>query len=89
MSGLNKLVSLLDLADPTRIIFCDLYSQYTQRQTIPMSNKFETLVTQLTCFLEDKNSDELIKLIEQRHPAELGRLIESLPSKYREDFCST
>ncbi len=51
-----------------------------------MSNNFATTVSQLTRFLEQKNSDELLVLIEQHHPAELGRLIESLPSKYREDF---
>ena len=51
-----------------------------------MSINFETLVSQLTRFLEQKNSGELMNLIEQHHPAELGRLIESLPNKYRKDF---
>lgn len=51
-----------------------------------MSNNFETPVSQLTRFLEEKNSDELLIMIEQHHPAKLGRLIESLPNKYRKDF---
>jgi len=53
-----------------------------------MSKTFTKLVSQLTHFLEHKNAQELLILIEQCHPAELGRLIESLPNKYRDDFWS-
>jgi magnesium transporter len=53
-----------------------------------MSKTFTKLVSQVTHFLEHKNAQELLILIEQCHPAELGRLIESLPNKYRDDFWS-
>jgi magnesium transporter len=53
-----------------------------------MSKIFTKLVSQVTHFLEHKNAQELLILIEQCHPAELGRLIESLPNKYRDDFWS-
>jgi magnesium transporter len=51
-----------------------------------MSHKFTKLVSQLTHSLEQKNDQAILVSIEQCHPAELGRLIESLPNKYRDDF---
>lgn len=51
-----------------------------------MSNAFTKLVSQLTHSLEKKDSQAILASIEQSHPAELGRLIESLPNKYRDDF---
>ncbi|MFT7371982.1 MAG: magnesium transporter [Oleiphilaceae bacterium] len=53
-----------------------------------MSNTFTKLVSQLTYSLEQKNTQELLISIAQCHPAELARLIESLPNKYRDDFWS-
>ncbi|HEY5715534.1 MAG TPA: magnesium transporter [Psychromonas sp.] len=51
-----------------------------------MSINSTELVTQLIHFLEEKHPEELLLTIEQHHPAELGRLIESLPNKYRHSF---
>ena len=51
-----------------------------------MSKNSTELVRQLIHFLEKENAKELLIAIEQHHPAELGRLIESLPSKYRRTF---
>jgi magnesium transporter len=51
-----------------------------------MSNNFSELVNQFTHSLEQKNDQQLLVSIEKCHPAELGRLIESLPNKYRDYF---
>ncbi|TMM42502.1 magnesium transporter [Colwellia ponticola] len=51
-----------------------------------MSNAFIKLVSKLTDSLEQKNNQAILRAIEQSHPAELGRLIEALPNKYRGDF---
>ncbi|WP_372880267.1 magnesium transporter [Psychromonas sp.] len=51
-----------------------------------MSENSTELVSQLIHFLEEQQSEELLLAIEQHHPAELGRLIESLPNKYRQTF---
>jgi magnesium transporter len=53
-----------------------------------MSNTFTKLVSQLTHSLEQENDHELLVSIEKYHPAKLGRLLESLPNKYRDDFWS-
>lgn len=53
-----------------------------------MSNTFTKLVSQLTHSLEQENDQELLVSIEKYHPAKLGRLLESLPNKYRDDFWS-
>lgn len=53
-----------------------------------MSNTFTKLVSQLTDSLEQKNTQELLVSIEKCHPAKLGRLIESLPNKYRDLYWS-
>ncbi len=51
-----------------------------------MNQNSTELVSQLIHFLEEQQSEELLLCIEQQHPAELGRLIESLPNKYRQTF---
>lgn len=51
-----------------------------------MNSAFIKLVSQLTHSLDNKRSKELLAIIDQCHPAELSRLIESLPNKYRDDF---
>ncbi|MBA6305444.1 magnesium transporter [Colwellia sp. MB02u-14] len=53
-----------------------------------MSNTFTKLVSQLTHSLEQENDQELLVSIEKYHPAKLGRLLESLPNKYRDGFWS-
>ncbi|MBA6347255.1 MULTISPECIES: magnesium transporter [unclassified Colwellia] len=53
-----------------------------------MSNTFTKLVSQLTHSLEQEDDRELLISIEKYHPAKLGRLLESLPNKYRDDFWS-
>lgn len=53
-----------------------------------MSNTFTKLVSQLTHSLEQEDDQELLISIEKYHPAKLGRLLESLPNKYRDDFWS-
>jgi magnesium transporter len=53
-----------------------------------MSNTFTKLVSQLTHSLEQENDQELLISIEKYHPAKLGRLLESLPNKYRDGFWS-
>jgi magnesium transporter len=53
-----------------------------------MSNYFSKRVSKLTHSLEQKNDQQVLLSIEQCHPAQLGRLIESLPNKYRDYFWS-
>ncbi|MGB5446842.1 MAG: CBS domain-containing protein, partial [Psychromonas sp.] len=51
-----------------------------------MNQNSTELVSQLIHFLEEQQSEDLLLTIERHHPAELGRLIESLPTKYRLTF---